>query len=732
MADRKQRLTSLILTLALVALNLVALNFLISSWSTARIDFTEEGLFSISPATKRLLAGVDENLTIYGYFSKRTHPKLAPLIPELTDLLDEYRAVSGGKVHVEILDPGESEEIEEEAADRFGVRSTPFRLASKYEAAIVNAYFALVVKYGDQYVRYGFEDLIEIEATPDGDIDVRLRNPEYDLTRAVKKVVYGFRSTNELFERVDGPVTLTAIWTPDALPEMFSETPETVRKAVAELKEAAGDRLAFEEIDPTGDEQLMQELYRRYGARPMSLGLFGEEEFYLYALLDVGGSLEQIILSGEVTAAGFREMVEDSLRRRTPGFLKTVGVVTSEAPEIPPQLRMQMQMPPQPPPEFQEIKAVLGQDYEVRSVDLGSEAGVPSEVDVLLVLKPRDLGDTEIYNLDQYLMRGGRIILCAGNYSADFGAGRLSLAPIETGLEDWLAHHGVTIDQTLVLDDRNQPLPIPEVRSTPFGQMRTWTLAPYPYLVQVREEGFRNSEITASLDSVGIYWGSPLTIDEEAVGDLEVMPILESSDRSWTNDDLASVGFVEYEVPSEGTEPHLLAAALSGRFKSYFTERPVPGQEPEEEEDDPEGGDADEAGAEEPEAPSKVALQESPETRLIVIGDAEFLSDFVARALATVDGGFFIENLRFAQNLIDWAGLDNDMLGIRARGLVSRRLERVGKGEEVFIETVNYVVPAFLLAALGVYLHWRRRHTPPLASTPGGGLPAGSASRREV
>jgi ABC-2 type transport system permease protein len=392
---------------------------------------------------------------------------------------------------------------------------------------------------------------------------------------------------------------------------------------------------------------------------------------------------------------------------------------------------MQMQMPPQPPPEFQEVKAVLGQDYEVRSVDLGSEAGVPSEVDVLLVLKPRDLGDTEIYNLDQYLMRGGRIILCAGNYSADFGAGRLSLAPVETGLEDWLAHHGVTIDQTLVLDDRNQPLPIPEVRSTPFGQMRTWTLAPYPYLVQVREEGFRNSEITASLDSVGIYWGSPLKIDEEAVGDLEVMPILESSDRSWTSDDLASVGFVDYEVPSEGTEPHLLAAALSGRFKSFFAERPVPGQAPEEE-DDPAGEDADEAGAEEPEAPSKVALQESPETRLIVIGNAEFLSDFVARALATVDGGFFIENLRFAQNLIDWAGLDNDMLGIRARGLVSRRLERVGKGEEVFIETVNYVVPVFLLAALGVYLHWRRRHAPPLTLSPGGDLPAGSASRREV
>ena len=79
----------------------------------------------------------------------------------------------------------------------------PFRLESKYESGIVNAFFALVVKYGDQYVRYGFEDLIRVDPTPDGDIDVRLRNLEYDLTRAIKKVVYGFRSAGELFERVE-------------------------------------------------------------------------------------------------------------------------------------------------------------------------------------------------------------------------------------------------------------------------------------------------------------------------------------------------------------------------------------------------------------------------------------------------------------------------------------------------------------------------------------------------
>ena len=54
-------------------------------------------------------------------------------------------------------------------------------------------------------------------------------------------------------------------------------------------------------------------------------------------------------------------------------------------------------------------------------------------------LKPKDLDENQVYNLDQYLMRGGRVVLCAGNFEADFSPGGLSVQSIETGLDDWLA-----------------------------------------------------------------------------------------------------------------------------------------------------------------------------------------------------------------------------------------------------------------------------------------------------
>lgn len=715
--DRGKLLTSLVVTLVLIALNLVVFNVLLANWPSLRVDLTEDRAYSISPATRRILSGLDEDVLISGYFSNRTHPKLSPLVAPIKDLLDEYQAMSGGRVRVEIIDPGEDQEAEQEANDRFGVQSTPFRLASKYETGIVNAYFALVIRFGDQYVRYGFDDLIEVEATPDGDVDVKLRNLEYDLTRAIKKVVYGFRSTAELFERVETPLRFTVVWSPESLPEVFKEIPDAVRKAADELSEKGGDRFVFEEIDPTGDEDLAREVMNRFGARPMSLGLFSDTQFYLYGFLESNGRAEQLMLAGEgVSAAAIREAIEDVLRRQTPGFLKTVGIVAPR-PAIPPelaqQLRMQgQQIPPQPPPEFQQIKALLGRDYQVQDVDLRS--GVPTAVDVLVVLKPKNMGEREVFNLDQYVMRGGRLILAAGGYEADFAMAGLEVRPVTTGLDEWLQHLGIEIPKTLVLDDRNQPLPIPEIRRTPIGDIRTWRMAPYPYLIEVRDDGLVNREIAARLGAMGIYWGSPITVDEAKLDGIEVLEILKSSDRSWTDDNISRVGFVDYEVPAEGTEPHLLSVALSGKLPSFFA-----GKEPPRDGPAPLGD-----GESEMPPPSEVVLEESPETRVVIIANAEFLSDFVARALGTQEGGFFTENLAFMQNLIDWINLDNDMLGIRSRGAATRRIERLERATEVMIEVVSYALPVMLLLGLAGFSLVRRRAAVPIVA------PAAAAQRR--
>ena len=695
MASRRSGTRALLFTAILVAANLVVFQLLLARWPGVRLDLTRDHRYSIHPASAELLRSLEEDVTIVGYFSQRTHPKLAPLVPEIRDFLEEYRAASGGRVRIDMFDPGESEAVEQEANDRYGVQSTPFRLASKYETGIVNAYFALVVKYGDQYERYGFEDLIQVDPLPDGDVEVRLRNLEYDLTRGVKRVVSEFRESGELFDRIEGPVTLTGILSPASLPELFAEVPDALREAARELEEKSGGKFRYEELDPTVDAGAAARAQSEFGARPMSLGLFGEGSFYLYCLLRVGDYFEQIPLVEESrTTADIREAVEAALRRATPGFLQTVGLVTPE-PDIPPEILYQLQMQGQrmPPPEYEQVRRFLEQDYQVERVELSASGGVPASVDVLVVIDPRQLPEIAVYNLDQYLMRGGRVVLCAGRYRPNFDQQGLSVVPVTTGLDAWLAHFGIDVAPTLVLDDRNQPLPIPQVRQTVLGPMRTWSLEPYPYLVSVQQDGFANREVTGGLDAVGVYWGSPLTVQADSLPGVEVYELLRSSSRSWTDSDLSRTGYVDYEVPADSLAPLLLAASLSGRFESYYAARPPPA--------------ADSAAVPTP-------LPQSPETRLTVVANAAFLSDLVAGILSQPNGGFFVENLRFLENVIDWSTLENDLIAIRSQGAGAARLPRLESAEEIGFETLNYLLPLAALVLLGVSSYLRRRGTRPI------------------
>ena len=221
-----------------------------------------------------------------------------------------------------------------------------------------------------------------------------------------------------------------------------------------------------------------------------------------------------------------------------------------------------------------------------------------------------------------------------------------------------------------------------------------------------------------------VVFMTTVTLADPLPEGIEALPILQSSALSWTDDDLTNTGFVDYTVPEQGTEPQLLAVALNGRFRSYFAERPGPGESS----PDASAELEDETG--ESTAVPRVTLGTSPETRLVIVANSEFLNDFVAQSLGQLDGGFFVENLRFVENVIDWTGLDNEMIGIRARGLASRHLDRVDRRTEVAVEVLNYAIPLVFVIGLGGYLHWRRKNAAPILDPGGSGFTGSHATRK--
>ncbi|MCI5147493.1 MAG: ABC transporter permease, partial [Candidatus Electrothrix sp. AR3] len=146
------------LACGLLIANFLAANLWLAPQNTLRADMTQGSIYSISESTRSYLAQVREPLLIRGYFSAQTHPLLAPLVPRLRDLLEEYSIAGNDKVQVEFVDPAENPALEQEAGQEYGIRPVPFQTASKYQASVTNSYFDILIRYGDQFEVLGFRD----------------------------------------------------------------------------------------------------------------------------------------------------------------------------------------------------------------------------------------------------------------------------------------------------------------------------------------------------------------------------------------------------------------------------------------------------------------------------------------------------------------------------------------------------------------------------------------------
>jgi ABC-2 type transport system permease protein len=713
---------SVTLTTLLVVVNLVVLNVWVFPLRGLRLDLTAQREYSLSQTTRDLLGNLQEPLLIRGYFSEKTHPLLAPLVPRIRDMLQEYEVASGGAVQLEIIDPAKDPDKEAEANQTYGIRPMPFQVAGRYETSIINSYFDILIRYGDQNVVLNFRDLIEVEPRRDGNVDVRLRNLEYDLTSSIKKVVYGFQSVEAVLAALDEPAELTVYLTPDTLPEWLADVPATIEKVVRDIASESSGKFTYTVVDPDAPDSPVtrQELYDLYGLQPFAVSLFSNQSYYLHMILKVGDQAQVVYPSGELAEADVRTDIESALKRASPGFLQVVGLWT---PPVEPTQDMFGQMQ-QPLSSWQQIGESLRQEYEVRAVDL-TTGQVPADVDVLVVVAPQGMTDKERFAIDQYLMRGGSVVVAAGNYgiTVDQMAGGLGLKPLEDGLRDMLASYGVQVEESLVMDPQNEAFPVPVTRKVGDFQVQEIRAIDYPFFVDVRPDGMASdSPIVSNLPAVTLNWASPITIDEEKNADRQVTTLLQSSPGSWTQADTnIQPDFDLY--PDRGfpvgdeQKPYTLAASIQGVFESAFKDQPSPlaGSGAEEGEEAEGEAEAETGTAQQP-IPGTIEV--SPETaRLVVIGSAEFVDDIVFDISSRLTPDRYVNSLKLVQNGVAWSTEDLDLLNIRSRGTYARVLNPLTESRQSFWEGANYVVALLALVVIGIVWNAQRRNEQPIPLT---------------
>jgi len=708
--DRPEGHRRLTLITGLAVANLLAANLWLTSVDGARTDLTQGRVYSISDATRTYLGQLQEPLLIRGYFSAQTHPLLAPLVPQIRDLLKEYQIAGGGRVRVEFVDPADHPDLEREAGEQYGIHPVAFQTASKYQAGVVNSYFDLVVKYGDQFEHLGFQDLIEVKVRGETDLDVRLRNPEYDLTRAIKKVLYGYQGGGDLFAGLKGPVTLRAfVSAPAQLPDPLPTLRTELEALLNELQARSNGRFSFEVQDPGADKALARAIEERYGFKPLVVDLLKPTPFYFYLALESNGRTESVPLPESLDKAGLQRTIEAGIKRFAPGVLRTLAVYT------PPQAGGEFGMPAARGPAYGQLEQRLRDGFTLQETDLKS-GQVPGDADLLLVLGPENLDQKQQFAIDQFLMQGGTALVAAATFKVDLGRGGISARPQATGLEDWLATQGLTLGKSLVLDPQNTPFPIPVQRNLGGYLVEEIQTLDYPYFPDVREGGLAaDSGITSNLGQITMNWSSPIEVDQEKAKGRAVTTLIRSSSGAWTSDSAAmqpdfkahgDLGFARGK--NRGTK--VLGLVMEGRFNSAFAGQPSPLLAAADDQQPP--ADApDEAAATPAKPDAKPAvvsgvIESSPSSaRLILLGSASFLTDTAIGLASEATQTRYDKPIELIQNAVEWSLEDRGLLALRGRGQFSRLLVPLSRQGRIFYEYLNY---ALALGGVGL-LYWLAR-----------------------
>lgn len=729
---------------ALLAANFIGANFWLSQLPQLRWDTTAGQQYSLSDVSKNQLAQLQEPLLIRGYFSANTHPLLSPLVPQLQDLLKEYQVAGRGKVKLELVDPTKDAELEQAANSQYQIEPVPFQVADRHQAAIVSSYFHVLLQYGSEYKVLSFRDFIDVKAQGEADLQVLLRNPEYDITRQIKKLQTQYQSGGDLIAQLPATVTLNAYTSADAeLPSQLQQLLQELPQTLHNIRGQHTQQLPLQRFDMT-DAALQQRLNEQFGAQAMLVDPLNPQPFWFFLTLQAG-ERELAVPLADFSSSGLEKSLTASLQRFVPGTEQTVALVTASGAAGYGAAGS----------SFNQLRELLGTELTVMPEDL-TDGKVSPQADVLVLLAPKELDDKQIFAVDQFLMQGGTVIAATSPYDVNLGQRNLALTPVRSGLADFLASHGVTIAEQLVLDPQHSNLPVPVTRQAGGFSFQQMAMLPYPYFADIRAGAFSQATaagetaaltaIFGDLPQLTVPWASPISVNtttadasaatqtskqaqqadnaatQQGQADghhrLSYQPLLQTSAGSWRSNSLDvmpsldSNGQVSYPGEQGQASAATVAVLVRGEFRSFFADKPHPLLAAQSKDDSAEQPDGKAAPAASALADGSLLQKSVAGAQLLVVSSNSMFSDQAMQLVGSTNGSLYLNNLQLLQNMVSYALADSELASIRSRAQFNRTLPALSVESRSFWEYINYAIALLLLLVLfGLerWLHARKK-----------------------
>jgi gliding-associated putative ABC transporter substrate-binding component GldG len=530
-----------------------------------------------------------------------------------------------------------------------------------------------------------------------------------DLTREKRYTLS--KATHKLLKELDEPVVID-VFLKGEFPSGFKKLANSTNELLKEFKETGKKNIVYNFIRP---EELLTDSVRyadtlmAMGATPINLKVqlkAGEQQQYIFPLawlhykersifvnLYTGG--KRIITPEELNSA--EALMEyqfiNAVNKLTKDALPFVGVAVGNGEPT--------------GPEIQDlIEGVLRPNYNVFTINLASQPSVPDTFKALLVVKPTSgFSETEKFKLDQYVMRGGKIIWLLDNLEAEMDSLQLNAQTIayerNLNLTDLLFRYGARINPDLVMDLQCDFLPFiaggtPE---NPQYEFLNWNYFPL-------FESRNNHPINKNLRLVSSRFVN--SVDTVRAEGIRKTILLSSSGNARRIGTPAIVSLSENRnVPEDEkfkTSNIPVALLLEGKFRSLYE------------------GRVSKEKADSLKNAGTPFANSSMENKMIVVADGDIaLNDFNAQQQQLLPMGvnkytlgtqyeYQFANRDFILNCLEYLLNDEGIMETRNKDFVLRVLNSKKTSEQKTTwQLINIAVPVALIILLGFFYQQIRK-----------------------
>jgi len=488
---------------------------------------------------------------------------------------------------------------------------------------------------------------------------------------------------------------------PDQI-RFFNNYYEFVRALLEEYVAVSNGMVELEVVDPrpfTDDEE--QAL--KYGLRRFPIT--EEESFFFGLVVKTQFGVEKAIPFFSPERQKFLEydisyLIDTAVTRQKKkiGVMSSLPVMGDDVTGYMAEMMMRQGQQPKPAWTFVEQ---LRKQYEVETV--ATDVNDINDVDILLVIHPKDLPENTLFAIDQYVLKGGRTIVCVDPHCFSDRAPQMQMQmqmqhDSSSNLNALTRTWGLEMPANTFAGDRS----LASLASIRANQ-RPERIIGYLNLTPEGKCFAEDNVITAELNQVRILFSGVLNeVADSNDSDLNIkrMPLVTTSNRGGTFTISSPYELMILDGPSlmqkfaDGTEPMTMGYLITGRLKSSFPD----GIKVDSESPDP--NDPNETVT----TTRQVAgLKEAEEDcAVIVFSDVDFISDNIAYQSSFFGKAVVGDNASLMLNAIDDLSGSSDLVSIRSRGNFKRpftvveEIERKAEAETAEeVEKINLQIAVF-------------------------------------